>query len=310
MMRIAVVGVGGIGGYFTTRLLNRFNPEEPYEIICIQRGPHLKAIKNRGLIYITQHNKYAVHPTLSTDHAATAGKFDVCLFCVKSYDLEESARMIRQNLKRDSVVISTLNGINIDERLREVLKIKHILAGCIYLSATVVEPGVVRQTGGAGEFFFGSQNGRHDVYVKLEKVFRQARIKAVLSDNISQKIWEKYVFVSSFASLTSFYGQPIGWIIENQESRQRLKGLIQEIRGLAPHYGVILPVDTFASCLRRAELIPYETKTSMQVDVELGRKTELDIFCEFVVKAGKEHSVPTPFHGEVYLELKGKLGLA
>jgi 2-dehydropantoate 2-reductase len=304
--RIAVIGIGGIGGYFGTRLLLQYASDPDYEFMFIQRGEHLKKIREQGLKYITQHHEYKVFPNLAVDNPERTGLWDLVIFCVKSYDLEASAESIKPYLHPDAVVISTLNGTEIHVRLQKILPPVSILPGCIYISAQIDEPGVVRQIGGAGQFFFGAVNDSIQKYQDIEDILQEARIKAHLDENINKRIWEKYIFVCPLASLTTLYNEPIGVMGEDKEKQALLFGLIEEIKLITERLGISLSPDLKRSIKERIQQIPYHTKTSMLVDAAAGRRTEMDILTEYVVNKGRELGIPTPLHDDVYAKLLDK----
>lgn len=307
MNRVAIVGIGGIGGYFGTKLLNRYTADNKVEIVFIQRGKHLEKIQANGLVYKTKNHEYKVLPDLVTDNPNEAGILDLVFFCVKSGDLEQSALRLKKNLTRNSVIISALNGLDIGKRLRSLLSIPWILPGCIYISASIKKPGVVRQVGGVGHFYFGPENGDSSKFFEVESFLKNAGIKAVLEENIQYRLWEKYIFVCPFASLTSLNDQSIGQIIGSQTSKRLLFGLIDEIREIAACEGVVLSDQIIRSVMERAEMIPEETTTSMQVDFRSGKKSEIDIFTGYVVRKGKELGIATPLHEQIYNRLLEKL---
>jgi 2-dehydropantoate 2-reductase len=116
-MRIGIIGIGGIGGFFGGKLARAYGQSGIHEIIFIARGEHLKAIQQNGLQLFTRDGDYLARPTVATDNPAEAGIFDLVLFCVKSYALENVAREFHSTITSDSVVIPLLNGVNITERL-------------------------------------------------------------------------------------------------------------------------------------------------------------------------------------------------
>ncbi|MCK4942746.1 MAG: 2-dehydropantoate 2-reductase [Candidatus Aminicenantes bacterium] len=305
--RVAIVGIGGIGGYFGTKLLNRYAADKKIEIIFVQRGKHLRKIQANGLTYQTKNHEYTVVPDLAIDKPDKAGIFDLVLFCVKSPDLEQSALMIKKNLTRNSIVISTLNGMDMGKRLRAVLSVPRVLPGCIYISAQIEKPGIVRQAGGVGPFFFGPENNDFRNLLGVGSFLKNAGIKAVLEENIRYRLWEKYLFVCPFASLTSLNDQTIGQIIGNKMSKNLLFGLIDEIRKIARQEGVVFSDQIIRSIIERAELIPAETTTSMQVDFRSGKKGEIDVFTGYVVRKGKALGIPVPLHEKIYRELLTKI---
>lgn len=304
--RIAIIGIGGIGGYFSTKLLTAYSSGKHHEIIFLQRGEHLKKIQEEGLRYITRNHDYRVFPKLSTDNPSKVGDLNIVIFCVKSYDLEQAALAIRDNLNQDTVILTALNGIEIIYSLKKVLELPHILPGAIYLSAQITKPGEVRQVGGAGAFYFGPEDGHVEQYRFLEKLFTDTGIKAKLDNHITQRLWEKYIFVCPLASLTSLYDEPIGAVIEDKKSRDLLRGVIEEIRKIAEKKGIIMAEDTAEAVLEKAKIIPYNSRTSMQVDFQRGKKTEIEIFTSFVVKKGRELGIPVPLHERIYADILDK----
>lgn len=306
-MRIAIIGIGGIGGYFGTRLLLRYEKESDHQIIFIQRGAHLEKIRTSGLRYITKNNDHLVHPAIATDDPAKAGLFDLAILCIKSYDLEKTLEAVRTNLKPSTVILTVLNGIDIADKVRKILPRATVLPGCIYISASMDQPGVIRQVGGVGNFFFGSETGTVEKFKWLEKLLTDSGIKAVLSDNIRRNLWEKYLFVSAFATITTLYDKSIGQIINEPSSLKQVVCLMEEIKLLAAGQGVTLNDSIIESSLKRAKTIPPETRTSMQVDFKADKRVEFDIFTEYVYQKNRELGLSLPCHEEMYRQLKEML---
>ncbi|MCP4724329.1 MAG: 2-dehydropantoate 2-reductase [bacterium] len=306
--RTAIIGIGGIGGFLAVKLISRYKTDDDHEFVLIQRGEHLKEIRKSGLKYISNGNECVVVPDLITDDYAEAGRMDIVIICTKSYDLENVARSIRGNLDKDSIILSTLNGVDSYERLSNILPDHQILDGCIYVSAKIDKPGIVRRVGGMGNYFFGPVDGNAESFRWLEQFLQEANIMAELIPDIKIKIWKKYLFTSALSSVTSLYGKNLGYVLGNAESRKLLMGLIDEIISLAEAMGVNLPAYMPDWILTRIEIMNPEIKTSMQLDIERGKNTEIGIFTEFVVKKGHELNVPVPLHDEVYPELAKKLG--
>ena len=272
MMRIAFIGIGGVGGYYGGTLARYYRNEDSIEIIFVARGKHLERIQKKGLKLITTDGEFNATPTLAVDNMKNRGVIDLAVFCVKGDDLEQSAGICRNNLDRNSVVLPLLNGVNNAEKLENFLPKCHILNGCVYISANIVEPGVVRQVGGSCQLFFGPEDGNIEDCVKIEKLFKKAGIKAELKTNIKEIVWEKYLFVCPLASVTSLLQQPFGAIMEKKDSRDLLEGLMREIEIIAMAKEVPLAQDIVQVSLGKVSAFPYETKSSMQLDFEKGKK--------------------------------------
>lgn len=303
-MRIAITGLGGVGGYFGGKLAKKYAATREHDVIFVARGEHLTAIKNNGLKLITTEGEFRVKPTTATDKPLEIGLLDIIVFCVKSYDLEDSARMIFNNLHESTIILPLLNGVDVSDRLKSVLPKGIVLNGCVYISSNIVRPGVVRQIGGSCQLVFGPDNNA-DVgrFRYIEDILREAGIKAKLVKDVAITVWTKYVFVSPLAGLTSMLGKTFGAILEDQKSREMLEGMIKETELIAREKGINLPKNIAQVSLEKTASFPYLTKSSMQLDYEKGRKTEIEIFTGYIVKAGKELGVKTPLHNKVYDEL-------
>lgn len=303
-LRIGIIGLGGIGGYFGTKLAGRYGKE--HEIIFIQRGRHLETIKTEGLRYLTRDHQYLVHPTLATDDPAKAGRLDLSILCVKSRGLESALERYAGSLDGESVLLTAMNGVEIAERCRRALPELVILPGAIFLSAHVAKPGLVRQVGGAGNFYFGPLEGQIENYRWIESLLKGAGIKAVLDTDVRTRLWEKYLFVEPLATLTSATGLSVGQAVRGSSERRQFVGMMKEIMTLASTRGIMLPESLIEENLALAERIPPETRTSMQLDIEAGKPSELDVFTEYVVSQSGRSGVDTPLHRELFQTIKGK----
>ena len=303
-MKIAIIGVGGVGGYFGGKLASHYANEKDVDITFIARGKHLEEIQNNGLKVITEQGTFIAKPDKAIDNPASCGVFDLIIFCVKSYDLEDSAKLFKNCVNKQTVAITVLNGVNNAERLKCVLPDAQILNGCVYISAFVKEPGMVCQAGGTCKFFFGS-NTENNKYIKIEQVLKDGGITAEYRKDIKKIVWEKYLFVSPLASATSFYQKTFGEIMEDAESKNLLQGLLKETENIAKFQKVDLSNDIFQKSLDKIALFPYETKSSLQMDFERKKNTELDIFAGYIVEYAKEHGIDVPLHEKVYKVLRG-----
>ncbi len=303
-MRIGIVGIGGVGGYFGGKLAREYGQSGKHEIIFIARGEHLLAIKKSGLTLFTKEGDYVAKPTLATDIPAEAGVFDLVFFCVKSYSLTSSAKQLSSNINKNTVVIPLLNGVDIADRLHSILPAANIVHGCVYISSFIEKPGVVRQTGGICKLVFGTDNQSAKQYKNILDILLQAKINTELNNKISTALWTKYLLICPLAGLTTATNKTFGEIMENADWRERLKKMIKEVKSIADARKIELPEDIVNKTLESIGRFAYDTKTSMQVDRERGKDTEIDIFTKYIIKSGKKLGIPTPLHNEIYSQLK------
>jgi len=274
-VKIAIIGIGGVGGYYGGKLAQKYSIKGEHDVFFVARGKHLAEIKKKGLKVITQEEgEFTAIPTTATDNPKDLGLVDLVFFCVKTYDLETAAQQLN---------------------------------GCVYISSAIQTPGVIRQVGGPRKLIFGPENYDPEKYRYIEEILRNADIRAELTTDISVQVWTKYIFIGPLATIDSLLRKPLGAIIEDEKNKQMLKGLMEEVNLIAKKRGIFLPEDIIPLSLEKVSGFPYETKTSMQRDFESGRKTEIETFTGYIVKSGKELGVATPLHQEAYIELLKRL---
>src|ERR1700722_20863726 len=153
-MRIAVVGAGGVGGGFGAALA-----KAGADVTFIARGAHLAAMKSQGLKVQGPRGETHLVPTQATDDPASIGNVDIVLFCVKLWDVESAGAQIKPLIGPNTAVIPLQNGIDAPERLVPILGASHVMAGTVSISATIEQPGVIRQTGTFMALTFGERDG-------------------------------------------------------------------------------------------------------------------------------------------------------
>lgn len=303
-MKLAVIGIGGVGGVFGGLLARKYAGSKEHEIVFVARGEHLAAIKKNGLKLTTPNEEFTVAPDIATDNTEGLGTFDLVLFCVKSYGLEKAAEQIKRNAGPKTVIIPLLNGVDISERIKAVIPEADVLGGLVYIGSSIVGPGAVKHAGGSGQIIFGPKDAsRVENYRPIEKLLRDAGIKADLVADIDLALWTKYIFISSMAGLTSYFGKTFGEILESPQDKQFLEGVLKEIEAVARAKKVGFPPDVVKQTMDKIAAFPHGTKTSMQRDFEKSSETELEVITGYVLNTGKQLGVPTPLTEKIYNEL-------
>ena len=303
-MRIGIVGIGGVGGYFGGKLAREYASAGSHEIIFISRGEHLQAIQHNGLQLFTREGDYVTWPNIATDNPAVAGMFDLVFFCVKSYSLEDSAHRVKTNIHKNTVVIPLLNGVESTDRLRLILPDADIIGGCVYIISHIHAPGVIRQEDGACKMIFGTDDEESSLkYSAVLNVLQRAKINAKLTGQISEILWEKYLLMCPLGSLTAATGKTYGALLADSSLNAKLKGMMEEVVAVARARKVYLPENAVDQTMEMAGRFAFDAKTSMQLDKEKGRQTEVDTLTGFLCRAGRESGIPTPLHDEVYQQI-------
>ncbi len=306
-MRIAVMGSGGLGGYFGARLC-----EGGADVYFIARGVHLAALRGQGL---RVEGPAALHiPRVNaTDDPGEIGDVDVVMLCVKLWDTDAALLQVRPLVGPDTTIISFQNGVLKDQYLRDAYDESRIMGGVGYVATTIDRPGVIRQTGPMQRLIFGEFDGSLSRRGKeLLAACIAGGIQAELSENILREIWQKYVFLVGLSGTTTTIRKPIGPIRENPETRAFLLGVMQEVVAVGRAHGVDLAEDYAEVRLRLADDVAYDMTSSMHHDLERGNPLELRWLAGGVVELGLSKEVPTPLNRAIAailaLHAAGKVG--
>ena len=306
MTKIAIVGIGGVGGYLGGMLAKHFEDSKEVEIYFIARGENEKAIKQNGLRVETTKGNFVAHPKLITSNPGDIGAVDFLIYCTKSYDLEESIEQFKPCINKDTVILPLLNGVDSSERIKTILPSNEVWDGCIYIVSQLSEPGIIKETGNINTLFFGSDTGTEVKLKKIETIFKESAISASLSGNIQQEIWKKFIFLSPIATLTSYLNVNFGVILSSEEHKKTLWSLLHEIKAVADAKKIRLPDDIIQKTMATMLGLQKETTTSMHRDFQKGKKTELESLAGYVVKLGKQFNVEVPTYGMIYEKLSAK----
>ena len=299
-MRIAILGPGGVGGYFGGRLAAAGE-----DVTFIARGAHLKAIRDTGLRVESANGDFHVHPARATDDPATVGPVDAVLFAVKLFDTEAAAEFARPLVGPDTVVVNLQNGVESEAITAGILGPDRVMGGVAYIAAVIAEPGLVRQTGAFARLVFGEMDGTlSDRGRRLEDACRRAGIEATLSPQVQVEIWRKFLMLAAVSSITTATRRPIGALRGDPDLRRLFADAIAEAAAVGRASGVALPPDAEAATMTLLDGLPAPMVASMVHDLNAGRRLELDRLGGAVVRLGRALGVPTPVHAALYAVLK------
>lgn len=304
--KIAVLGIGGVGGYFGGKLAGFYAGSNEVEIIFIARGANARAIKEVGLKIIAPEGVTTVHPDLVTDDPAAIGVADLLICCTKAFDVEAGLLKYKNCIAEKTLVLPLLNGVDSRERIIKILPGANVCQGCVYVVSRLTEPGVITKTGKLNSLYFGSSVIDKSILQKIEQVLKVDNINATLDDQIEKTMWEKFFFISPMATITSYIDKTIGAILADEKSRDLLLHLLSELKDVTEAKAIELPTGIIDLTLQKMESFPYEATSSMHDDFKHGNKTELDSLTGYVVMQGKQLRVPTPVYNNAYEVLNAK----
>jgi 2-dehydropantoate 2-reductase len=299
-MRIAVMGSGGVGGYFGGRLA-----ASGQDVTFVARGAHLHAIGQRGLAITSALGDATIRTANATDDPAQIGPVDLVVFTVKLYDSKHAAEAIRPLVGPGTGVVTFQNGVESTDVLARALGAEHVVGGVANIAAVIAEPGVIRHTGTMARVVFGELGGRRSERVAaLADALQAAGVNHRLSDDIQRDIWDKMVLLSAFSGLTALMRLPIGPIREEPDTRAMYREGLAEALAVARAKRIALPDDLTEQKLAQTDALPYEMKSSMLEDLERGRRLELPWLSGAIARMGQELGIATPVHSFVTTALK------
>lgn len=302
--RIAVVGLGGVGGYYGGKLAQRFAHTSTHEVIFIARGEHATQISTHGLRLQLASGTETIHPDVVTDASEQLGPLDLVLFCTKSYGLAAAADKVADSIHAGTVVLPLLNGVEGIEYLFKRFPEAKVLWGCVYIISSIVAPGAVQVQGKYNRLVWGNPNLPVQVLQQVHALLQQASINQEQYAQVEEKVWEKFSFISPVASLTSLTGKGMGEVYTTPDLLQHLQGLMEELITVAAAKGVQLPENLVQQNLEVLQKLPPNATSSMQRDFAEQRLTELENLTGYIVRQAAELGVEAPMYKQVYQKLQ------
>jgi len=299
-MRIAVIGAGGVGGSFGAALA-----KAGADVTFVARGAHLAAMRTRGLSVLGPRGDIRLASVQATDDPAGIGPVDVVVFCVKLWDVESAGAAIRPLVGPGTAVIPLQNGIDASDRLIPILGKEAVMGGVAQISATIVEPGVIRQTGTFMRLVFGELDGRpSERGAAFHAACQSAGFDSANSNDIITALWEKFVLLATNSSVVALTRLPFGKLRDDPDVFALFERAVHEVAAVGRARGVRLPADIETRCLQSTRNLPPEMMPSMAVDLLRGNRLELPWLAGKVVALGRELGVSTPTYDVMYAALK------
>lgn len=299
-MRIAIMGTGGVGGYYGGLLA-----QAGEDVAFIARGAHLRAIRENGLQVKSVFGDFRIAPAKATDKPGDIGPVDLVMISTKTYHTDEAAQAIQPMIARDTMVISFQNGVDSADRIGAAVGMEHLLGGATWLSAAIEAPGIIGQYSQFRRIALGELDGRRTPRAEtLRDVLARTGATVELVDNIEQILWTKFVFISAVSALGAMTRVTFGEYRAVPQARAVLIEALSEVAAVARARGVKLDPDIVPKTLAFIDDSAAGIKPSMQRDIEAGRRCEIESMIGIVVRLGNDLHVPTPVMKTAYAVLK------
>jgi len=293
--RVAVMGAGAVGCYFGGMLARAGAP-----VTLIGRRAHVEAIAREGLFIDSIRFQERVTVGVSTQADAVRGA-GLVLFCVKTVDTEEAARLIAPHLEPNAIVVSLQNGVDNVERMRAAAGLE-ALPAVVYVAAAMAAPGRVKHSG-RGDLVLGHPRRSEDV-ARVAGWFERAGVPCRISENIEGELWTKLVLNCAGNAATALGRASYGQLARHELARQLVVATANEAIAVARAAGVQLPpVDLVAAGLQLAQDLGEATSSTAQ-DLERGKRTEIDALNGYIARRGAELGVHTPVNHTLFALVK------
>ena len=299
-LRIAVMGVGGIGGCIGGRLA-----ESGADVLFIARGAHLEALRSRGLRLTSVLGDLHLTGIAARSDASGERPADFVIFAVKGPQTRAAADAITPLVGPDTAIITFQNGVEGVDILQQRFGVRAVMPGVTYIAAVIGGPGHIVHVGSGNRSLIGEADGTSSA---RGRAFCELACAAGLGmqfvDNIVAELWGKFALLAPFTGIACMSRLPVDvWIREPQMVELFLEGM-REIFAIARQKGITLDEDAIVRrSLEFMRTLAPGWKGSMLNDLDAGRQIELDSLSGYAHRAGKALGVPTPFHSTAYRAL-------
>jgi 2-dehydropantoate 2-reductase len=299
-MRIAVIGTGGVGGYFGGRLA-----QSGHDVSFVARGRHLAALRERGLALESELGNAVIRNATFTDDVAAVAPCDVVMFCVKLWDVESAAPMLAPLVAAGGVAIPFQNGVDAPAILQRELGPARVLGGVAYIAATIREAGVIAHTGTMARLVVGAfGDGNAHAAAAFRDACAAAGVNVELSADIQRALWEKFCFLAAMSGCTSMARQPIGVIRADPDLRAAFEAAMREAWTLGRARGVPLADDYVAKQMTFIDGLPAAMRSSMLNDLVAGNRLEAPWLSGAVARMAVESGTAAPVSATFFAAMK------
>jgi 2-dehydropantoate 2-reductase len=303
MKNIVVAGIGGVGGYFGGLLAKHYEKDAGVSVHFLARGKNLEAIRESGLKVLVRNSEFTVRPASVSNELSDMPEADLLLLCNKTFYLDEMMREIGQAITPRTIIVPLQNGVDSYDKLRAAFPDNMVAMACVYVVAGLKSPGLVENLGNIEKLIIGAERPDQSVQ-DISKLLIEAGIDTTVSEEIRSVLWEKFVFISPLATLTSYFNMHIGPLREDDAKLALLFCLIDEVCALAKASGVMLREGIEEITMEKIKKLPGENTTSMHRDFVRGGRTELESLTGYVVRSSKKLNLLSPYYEEFYQALK------
>lgn len=326
-----IFGVGAIGGFYGAQVAHYLenNQVDHARLSFVARGKTYEALKHNGINLICRKDNFGemqeslwsaknlnVYQTYA-DVPIRDDELTVVMLCVKSKDTVACAQDIAPKVTDHTAVISVQNGVENEEKIGNILGTINVIACLTNVAAETLEPGAYIQKGVYGLMIGELDENKKIIFegkARIETIYdllASSGIAVKTNEDMMKALWSKLVWNASFNPISVLYKANIGEILDNPEAKERVLGVMAEVKLVAAAEGMQLDPEVDKKHIERTSALDWrDFKTSMLQDYLKNKEIELEDLLGVIIRKGEKHSIETPFAKALYDDLNSTLSAA
>tara|TARA_B100000886_G_scaffold324510_1_gene269250 strand:- start:2632 stop:3540 length:909 start_codon:yes stop_codon:yes gene_type:complete len=302
-MRVLVIGSGGVGGYITSFLC-----KSGLEITLMSRGKRFDFIKNNGLILNTDGKKLKSSNFNLINELKKKVSFDIIINTVKLYDFNSVLKDILLKVENNFILLPFQNGIYAEEEIKNEIGPNKTYGAVAQISSSINQRNQeVDHVGSLATFLVGPyDNFQSNLLMSFCLKCQQHNLNLRYKDNIKQKIWEKFIFLSAYSGITTLNERTIGEIFESINLKRKFIKAMEETYNLSKEFDITFDYNPVDKWISKIDNMPYKMTSSMFIDYNNKKKLELDWLSGFIIDVSRKKGLQCQTHEEIFNGIKTK----
>jgi len=297
-MKIAIIGSGGVGGYFGAKLV-----KAGFDVTFLARGEQLKAMSGKGLTIKSILGDFSVGNLKATDRITEIVDPGLIIIGVKAWQIKEIREDLNRILHPDTIILPLQNGVLAAAELSEKIDRQKILGGLCRIFCKIESPGVINHSAVTPSISFGElDKSKTERLLKVQKILKTAEIASIISDDIEADLWKKFISICT-SGLLAVTKTTYGELRTLKETRQLMIDLLTEGYLLSKKIGINIEADYVEKSVSFIDTYPYDTTSSLTRDVWENKPSELEYQNGTVVRLGEKYGISTPVNRFVYYSI-------
>ena len=294
-MKVLIIGVGGVGGF-----LGSYLEETDFDITYVARGERFNYLKNRGLVVHTKLGERRIRNIKVRHSIPENDRYDFIISTVKLYDFDNLISELKTVGLKEAILLPFQNGIYAEQKISSEFEKVQAHGAVAQISSFIDDDQIIRHVGELATFFVGKMNEKNDSKLidfcqKSQNVGLDIRLK----QNIKEKIWDKFIFLSAYSGITTLTQKTIGEIFETQNLRKKFVEAMNETYNLSKSFGVIFKSNPVKYWIKKIEKMPSHMTSSMFIDYKKNKKLELNWLSGSIIRYSQRFGNACPIHKEI-----------